>query len=118
MSMFIRYVIVTAVLLGLISLLLASASRFASAAPFVATWYGPGHAGLPTASGDIYDPSGYTAASPWLPFGTILTVCYEGCVDVVVNDYGPFDGSDLDLSEEAAAQVGILEAGRAVVQVY
>jgi rare lipoprotein A (peptidoglycan hydrolase) len=74
------------------------------------TWYGPGFAGDPTASGEIFDPRKLTAASPWLPFNTILrvtsTVTGES-VTVRVNDRGPFGHGVLDLSQHAAQIIGL-----------
>lgn len=74
------------------------------------TWYGPGFAGKPTASGEIFDPSKLTAASPWLAFGTVVqvtsTVTHRS-VTVRVNDRGPFGRGVLDLSQHAAALIGL-----------
>ena len=74
------------------------------------TWYGPGFAGQPTASGEIFDPSALTAASPWLAFGTMVqvtsTVTHRS-VTVRVNDRGPFGRGVLDLSQHAAAVIGL-----------
>lgn len=54
----------------------------------------------------------YTAAHKTLPFGTRLRVCYKGCVDVRINDRGPFiSGRDLDLSYGAASAIGLLGPG-------
>jgi uncharacterized protein YabE (DUF348 family) len=68
----------------------------------VATWYDPPWAGL-------------TAAHPWLPFGTHVTVTDTGSgrsVTVVVNDRGPFSpGRIIDLSPEAFAQLAPLSTG-------
>ena len=74
------------------------------------TWYGPGFAGQPTASGETFDPSKLTAASPWLPFGTILRVTStvtHASVTVRVNDRGPFGRGVLDLSQHAASVIGL-----------
>jgi len=74
------------------------------------TWYGPGFAGDPTASGEIFDPHKLTAASPWLPFNTILRVTSTvtgKSVTVRVNDRGPFGHGVLDLSEHAARIIGL-----------
>ena len=72
----------------------------AEAKEVLASWYGPGFKGLPTASGEPYDPSGYTAAHKRMEFGTELQVSYQGrSVQVAVNDRGPFVGKrKLDLS--------------------
>src|SRR5439155_25683535 len=69
------------------------------------TWYGPGFAGHPTASGEPFNPNALTAASPWLPFGTQLKVTDLSSglsVQVRVNDRGPFGRGVLDLSAHAA----------------
>lgn len=75
----------------------------------VASWYGPGFEGNPTASGQIFDPSLFTAASKELPLGTWLFVQHEGRgVVVLVNDRGPYvEGRILDLSQAAAEALGI-----------
>ena len=85
----------------------------------VASWYGPGFAGLTTSSGEPFDPSDYTAASKTLPFGTRLIVTYNGkSVVVRINDRGPFvAGRDLDLSQAAAEYIGLTAAGSAPVDV-
>ncbi|MGH3088440.1 MAG: septal ring lytic transglycosylase RlpA family protein, partial [Rubrobacteraceae bacterium] len=83
-----------------------------------ASWYGPGFEGATTASGEPFDPYGYTAAHKTLPFGTMLEVCYQGCVVVRVNDRGPFiAGRDLDLAQGAADAIGLTAAGHAWVDV-
>lgn len=85
----------------------------ADAEEVLASWYGPGFEGLPTASGEPYDPYGYTAAHKTLPLGTELTVSYNGAsVPVVVNDRGPYVGArELDLSQGAAEYIGLTDAG-------
>lgn len=79
----------------------------------LASWYGPGFEGNPTASGETFDPYGYTAAHKTLPFGTQLTVSYKGSsVGVTVNDRGPFvGGRGLDLSQGAAEAIGLSRVG-------
>lgn len=80
----------------------------------VASWYGPGFEGRPTASGAIFDELGWTAASRTLPLGTILAVRHGGlCVVVLVNDRGPYvAGRVLDLSYASAAAIGITGLGQ------
>ncbi|MEJ7819226.1 MAG: septal ring lytic transglycosylase RlpA family protein, partial [Rubrobacteraceae bacterium] len=47
--------------------------------------------GSPTATGEPFEPEGYTAAHKSLPLGTKLEVGYGGeSVRVVVNDRGPY----------------------------
>ncbi len=79
----------------------------------LASWYGPGFEGALTASGEVFDPYGFTAAHKTMPLGTELTVTYAGrSVDVVVNDRGPYAGGrDLDLSQGAAEYLGLTAAG-------
>ena len=58
--------------------------------------------------------SGFTAAHPWLPFGTVVTVTYLATgesIDVVINDRGPFGGRVIDLSDEAFAALAPLGQG-------
>jgi hypothetical protein len=68
-----------------------------------------------------YDPpwSGLTAAHPWLPFGTHVTVtdlATGRSVTVVIDDRGPFgEGRVIDLSPEAFAALAPL--GRGVLNV-
>ncbi|HEX2740811.1 MAG TPA: septal ring lytic transglycosylase RlpA family protein [Rubrobacter sp.] len=85
----------------------------AEATTGLASWYGPGFEGSLTASGEVFDPYGYTAAHRTLPLGTQLTVSYAGrSVQVTVNDRGPYSGGrDLDLSQGAAEYLGLTSAG-------
>jgi hypothetical protein len=58
--------------------------------------------------------AGLTAAHPWLPFGTVVTVTNIAngeTVQVVINDRGPFGGRIIDLSEEAFARIAPLAQG-------
>lgn len=86
----------------------------------VASWYGPGFYGRPTASGEIFTGREMTAAHRTMPFGTLLLVRYPATgrtVQVRINDRGPFvRGRDLDLSEAAAESLGMIAAGVARVQ--
>jgi rare lipoprotein A (peptidoglycan hydrolase) len=82
-----------------------------------ASWYGPGFAGHRTADGEIFNPNALTAASPWLPFNTMLRVtdlATGRSVVVRINDRGPFGRGVLDLSAHAARIVGL--SGWAEVQ--
>ena len=80
-----------------------------------AAYYGEEVAGNPTASGGLYDPSGFTAAHKALPFGTVLEVCYHACTEVTVNDRNPDSEADLDLSLSAADYIGLTMDGHSVV---
>jgi signal peptidase I len=85
----------------------------------VASYYGSELAGNPTASGEPFDPEGYTAAHRTMPFGTRLLVSREGSsVAVTVNDRGPYaDERDLDLSRTAADSIGLTGPGVGPVEV-
>jgi rare lipoprotein A len=82
-----------------------------------ASWYGgdDGFEGKPTASGEIYDSSKLTAAHRQLPLGSIVDVTALDSgqtVRVRINDRGPFlKGRIIDLSREAARQIGLLGRG-------
>ena len=100
-------------ILLLVGAFLALGNDRAEARDALASWYGPGFKGLPTASGEPYDPYGFTAAHKTLPFGTDLMVSYGGrSVQVTVNDRGPYVGArELDLSKGAAQTIGLTRAG-------
>ncbi len=87
----------------------------------VASWYGPGYHGRHTASGEVYDMHGLTAAHKTLPFGTRLKVTHvhnQRSVVVKINDRGPFiRGRDLDLSYGAAQALGMVDEGVSKVRV-
>ena len=89
-----------------------------SRSTMLASWYGPGFHGRTTANGERYNMHGLTAAHKTLPFGTQLRICYNGCVDVRINDRGPYIGArELDLSKGAAQAVGLIGPGVANVEV-
>ena len=92
---------------------LLSVSTSASATnSMLSSWYGGQFHGRTTANGETYDMYGLTAAHKTLPFGTKLRVCYERCVDVRINDRGPYIGSrELDLSFGAASAIGLIKPG-------
>jgi len=76
-----------------------------------ATWYGNEFRGSRTASGEIFNPDGLTAAHKSLPFGTCLEVGNprtRKSVIVRVNDRGPFtEGITLDLAAGSARAIGM-----------
>ena len=80
-----------------------------------ASWYGPGFHGRTTANGERYDQYGISAAHKTLPFGTRVRICNQWttqCVDVRINDRGPYiAGRSFDLSYGAAQQIGMLQSG-------
>jgi len=86
-----------------------------------ASWYGPGHDGLRTASGERFNMNALTAAHRTLPFGTIVQVTNldnERSVRVRINDRGPHVANRiLDLSAAAARSLGITAKGVARVRI-
>jgi len=76
-----------------------------------ATWYGNELRGHRTASGEMFNPGGMTAAHKSLPFGTCLVIGNPKTgrkVALRVNDRGPFTpGVMLDLSSGAAEAIGM-----------
>jgi rare lipoprotein A len=84
-----------------------------------ASWYGRKFQGKYTASGEVFDTAGLTAAHRTLPFGTILKVTNKTngkSVVVKVNDRGPVNKTRiLDLSKQAAKELGMIHAGVANV---
>ncbi len=83
----------------------------------IASWYGgdDGFEGKPTASGEIYDSSLFTAAHRELPLGTLVEVwsVENGkSVRVRINDRGPFiKGRIIDLSRAAAGRLDLIGPG-------
>lgn len=85
----------------------------------IASWYKTAKKGKITASGEKYYSGDLIAASRWFPFGTKLNVINLGNrrnVTVTVIDRGPYvDKRVLDLSVEAAQELGMKRAGLAPV---
>lgn len=110
--------LVCGVLFAGVLLVVAGVGRAESETTMLASWYGPGFEGMPTATGEPYDPYGYTAAHRTLPLGTELVVSYGGSsVEVTVNDRGPYvGGRDLDLSLGAAQALGLTQYGVGYVE--
>ena len=81
----------------------------------IASWYGPGFHGKPTASGNIYDQNDLTAAHQTLPLGSrvIVTNLNNGTsTEVIINDRGPFaKGRIIDLSYAAGNSLGMITTG-------
>ena len=115
-----RYIFVLLILTGIVFF---SAAQTANDGSFrqegIASWYGKEFEGKPTANGEIFNPSLFTAAHPSLPFGTILTITNKQNmkqVAVRVNDRGPFISSRIiDLSMAAAEALDMINTGTAPV---
>jgi rare lipoprotein A len=87
----------------------------------VASWYGSGFHGQPTASGEIYNQNALTAAHPTLPLGTrveVTNLANGKSVQVRINDRGPFvRGRKIDLSRGAARKLGMINPGVSRVRI-
>jgi rare lipoprotein A len=84
----------------------------------IASYYGNELKGRRTASGELFNPAGHTAAHRTYPFGTCLKVSHGGkSVRVRVNDRGPWvKGRSLDLSHGAARAIGMRSTSRVRVE--
>ena len=80
-----------------------------------ASFYADKFEGIPTASGEKYKHNKLTGAHKTLPFGTkvrITNLANDKTVEVIINDRGPYvEGRIIDLSKEAADQLGFLNTG-------
>lgn len=87
----------------------------------IASWYGPQFHGGRTATGETYDMNALSGAHPTLPLPTWVRVTnLENGRSVVVrlNDRGPFSKDRvIDLSRAAAAELDMIRAGTARVEV-
>lgn len=87
----------------------------------IASWYGKKFHGKRTASGEIYDMYGMTAAHPTLPvpsYARVTNLSNKKSVVVRINDRGPFLRERIiDLSYVAAYKLGIVDNGSAEVVV-
>ena len=81
----------------------------------VASYYADEFHGRLTSSGERYDMYALTAAHRTLPFNTLVRVTHLATgrsVTVRINDRGPFkDDRVIDLSLEAARQIGLIAEG-------
>lgn len=87
----------------------------------VASWYGPGFHGRPTASGERFDMYALTAAHRTLAIPTtveVTNVRNRRTVIVRINDRGPFLGNRvIDLSYAAARALDLVEVGTGLVEI-
>jgi rare lipoprotein A len=100
---------------------LTAASRPGDVEEGLASWYGRGHHGHRTASGERFNMHAHTAAHRRLRFGSLVEVedpRSQRRVVVRINDRGPFTyGRIIDLSHAAAQVLGMLRAGVIPVRV-
>ncbi len=85
-----------------------------------ASFYGKDFHGKKTSNGEKFNMYDYTCANKELPFNTILKVTNLAngkTVEVRVNDRGPFvQGREVDLSTQAAIDLGMTKSGLAQVK--
>lgn len=87
----------------------------------LASSYGREFHGKRTSNGELFNMQAMTAAHKTLPFGVYVKVEHKKTgkeVTVRINDRGPFVGNRIiDLSEGAAAKLGMLQEGVASVKI-
>ena len=87
----------------------------------VASWYGPQYHHQRTADGEIFDMDRPSAAHTTLPIPCLVEVINlenGRRIRVRVNDRGPFVGGRIiDLSRQAARELGLYDKGSARVRV-
>jgi rare lipoprotein A len=80
-----------------------------------ASWYSLTKKMRKTASGEMLDPNGATAAHRYLPFGSKVKVTNLAnglTANLTINDRGPFTkGRILDVSQKSARDLGFLNQG-------
>lgn len=85
-----------------------------------ASYYGARHHGRKTASGERFNKNALTAAHKTLPFGSKVRVTNlrnQRSVVVRINDRGPYAKRRvIDLSEQAAREIGMIRSGVAPVR--
>ncbi|MBZ4396926.1 MULTISPECIES: septal ring lytic transglycosylase RlpA family protein [unclassified Myxococcus] len=88
----------------------------------LASFYGPGLHGRPTASGERFNQNALTAAHKKARFGSCMKVVNMEngrSVQVRINDRGPYvEGRIIDVSKAAASKLGMLDKGVVRVRLY
>lgn len=90
----------------------------------LASYYGKGLQGKKTAEGEVFDKNEISAAHPTYPLGTRVKVTNlrnGRSINVRINDRGPIQkhrnqGVIIDLSEQAARELGFKRDGRTRVK--
>jgi rare lipoprotein A len=88
----------------------------------LATWYGARAHGNRTANGERFDRNALTAAHRTLPLNSrvrVVNLETGQAVVVRITDRGPqaWTGRDIDLSEAAAREIGMIRSGVARVRI-
>ena len=87
----------------------------------LASYYGPGFHGRPTASGEIFNMHALVAAHRTLPLGTVARVTNLAngrSVVLRITDRGPYvRGRILDVSKGAARMLGFIRTGKTRVRI-
>ena len=95
--------------------------NYAYRATGIASWYGPGFHGRPTANGETFDQNHLTAAHRTLPMPSMVRVTNLDngrSIKLRINDRGPFsNGRIIDVSRRAADLLGFRRQGTAKVRV-
>lgn len=106
--------------LATFSVALVTPAAPVSAETGVASFYGRGHHGRRTASGERFDQGAMTAAHRRLPFGSrvrVVNLTNGRSVTVRINDRGPFvRGRVIDVSTAAARALGFVQRGTVPVR--
>ncbi len=116
MSFFERLCVLSSLSAGLLVLPVGLTS-VAQAEQMRVSWYGPGFDGGYTANGEIFSRYDHTAAHPSWPFGTLVQLTHPdtgAAVTVRINDRS---GGALDITEQAARDLGTYSAGISTVYV-
>jgi rare lipoprotein A len=104
----------------IIALIAVTLPVLAGAEQGVASYYADSLNGNPTASGEPYDKSVFTAAHRTLPFDTMVKVTNldnDKSAVVRINDRGPHAKNRIiDVSGAAAKQLGLIDSGTAKVR--
>lgn len=98
-------------------LLPAGLTRSASADQMYVSWYGPGFDGSYTANGEIFSRYDHTAAHPSWPFHTLVELTHPHTGAVVTVRINDRSGGALDISEQAARDLGTYSSGISSVHV-
>lgn len=102
---------------GLTSALIAATSAVAFAERMRVSWYGPGFEGGYTASGEVFSRYDHTGAHPSWPFGTLVQLTNPNTGERVTIRINDRSGGALDITEQAARDLGTYSHGIVPVEV-